>query len=40
MEAINQLHSEGLLQEMKMILGWHIDFCQLLIKLPNNKIVA
>ncbi len=40
MEAMNKLHLEGLLQETKTILGWHIEFCQLLIKLPNNKFVA
>jgi hypothetical protein len=39
-EAMNRLHLEGLLQKMKTILGWHIYFCQLLIKLLNNKFVA
>jgi hypothetical protein len=37
MEAMNKLESEGLLEEIKTILGWEIDFSRLLIKLPNNK---
>jgi hypothetical protein len=40
MEAMNKLHLEGLLKETKTILGWHINFRQLLIKLPDNKFVA
>ncbi len=40
MEARNKLKSEALLKEQKIILGWLIDFCQLLIRLPKNKFVA
>jgi len=40
MEARNKLESEALLEEQKVILGWLIDFCQLLICLPENKFVA
>ena len=40
MEAINKLTAEALLQETKTILGWEIDFRRLLIKLPDNKLVA
>ncbi len=28
------------LEEEKIILGWHIDFCRLVISLPDNKFVA
>jgi hypothetical protein len=40
MEARNKLKSEALLKEQKIILGWLIDFRQLLIHLPENKYVA
>ena len=40
MEAMNKLESEGILEEIKTILRWEIDFCRLLIKLPNNKFIA
>jgi len=40
METRNKLESEALLKEQKVILGWLIDFCQLLIRLPENKFVA
>jgi hypothetical protein len=40
MEAMNKLESEALLQEIKTILGWEINFHQLLIRLLNNKFVA
>ena len=40
MEAMKKLEAEALPQEIKTILGWEIDFCHLLIKLPNNKSVA
>jgi hypothetical protein len=40
MEARNKLESEALLKEQKVILGWLIDFRQLLISLPENKFVA
>jgi hypothetical protein len=34
------LKSEALLEKQKVILGWLIDFCRLLFRLPNNKFVA
>ena len=40
MEARNKVQSEPLLEEQKVILGWLIDFRQLLIRLPENKFVA
>jgi hypothetical protein len=40
MEAMNKLESEAPLQEIKTILGWEINFHQLLIRLPNNKFVT
>jgi len=40
MEAMKKLEAEALLQEIKTILGWEIDFRRLLIKLPDNKFVA
>ncbi len=36
----NNLKSESLLGEQKIILGWLIDFCRLFIRLPKNKFVA
>jgi hypothetical protein len=39
-EAMNKLHSEALLQEAKTILGWHINFYWLLIKLWDNKYIS
>ncbi len=39
-EAMKKLEAEALLQEIKSILGWEIDFCHLLIKLPDNKFVT
>ena len=40
MEAMKKLEAEALLQEIKMILGWEINFRRLLIKLPENKFIA
>ena len=40
MEARNKLESEALLEELKVIMGWLIDFRRLLIRLPENKFVA
>ena len=40
MEARNKLESETPLEEMKMILGWLINFRRLLIFLPDNKFTA
>jgi hypothetical protein len=40
MEARNKLKSEALLEEQKIILGWLINFRQLLISLPKNKFVT
>ena len=40
MEAMKKLEAEALLQEIKMILGWEIDFRWLLVKLPENKFIA
>jgi hypothetical protein len=37
MEACNKPQSEAPLEERKVILGWLIDFCQLLIILSDNK---
>ena len=37
MEARNKLESEALLEETKMILGWLINFCRMLIILIDNK---
>jgi hypothetical protein len=36
-EARNKLKSEAPIEEQKIILGWLINFCQLLIHLPENK---
>jgi hypothetical protein len=40
MEARNELKSKALLEEQKIILGWLINFCRLLIRLPQKKFVA
>jgi len=40
MEALKKLEAEALLQEIKTVLGWEIDFRRLLIKLPENKFIA
>jgi hypothetical protein len=40
MEARNKLKSDALLEEQKIILGWLINFCQLLICLPENKFIV
>ena len=40
MEARNKLFAEAGLEEMKMILGWLIDFRCLIISLPSNKFIA
>ncbi len=40
MEARNKLSTEAGLEEEKIILGWHIDFCHLIISLPDNKFIA
>jgi hypothetical protein len=40
MEACNKLASEAPLKERKKILGWLINFRQLLIILPENKYKA
>jgi hypothetical protein len=40
MEARNKLESKALLEETKTVLGWFIDFRQLLIILPDNKFTA
>ena len=40
MEALKKLEAEALLQEIKTVLGWEIDFCRLLVKLPENKFIA
>ena len=37
MEAQKKLESEAPLEEIKVILGWFIDFRWLLIFLPENK---
>jgi hypothetical protein len=40
MEACNKLESKAPLEERKMILGWLINFQQLLIIFPDNKFKA
>ncbi len=40
MAARHKLWAEGLLKEMKMILGWMWDFRRLIISLPINKCTA
>ena len=40
MKAMKKLEAEALLQEIKMILGWEINFHWLLLKLPENKFIA
>ena len=40
MEARNKLAAEAGLEEEKIILGWHFDFCRLIISLPSNKFIA
>jgi hypothetical protein len=40
MEAWSKLQLEALLEEKKVILGWLINFCQLLIIFPVNKFKA
>jgi hypothetical protein len=40
MEARNKLSPEAGLEEEKIILGWHINFCRLIIFLPDNKFIA
>ena len=40
MEARKKLESEAPLEEIKVILGWLIDFQWLLIFLPENKFLA
>ena len=40
MEAQNKLLAEAALEEKKIILGWHVDFCRLIISLPDNKFIA
>jgi hypothetical protein len=36
----NKLSAKSRLKEEKLILGWHINFCSLVISLPENKIIA
>jgi hypothetical protein len=40
MEARNKLSAQAGLEEQKVILGWHVDFCRLIISLPHNKFIA
>ena len=40
MEARNKLFAKAELEEMKIILGWLIDFRRLIISLPSNKFIA
>jgi hypothetical protein len=40
MKARNKLSAEAVLKEEKIILGWHINFCCLIISLPDNKFIA
>jgi hypothetical protein len=40
MEAQNKLSAEAGLEEEKIILGWHVNFCHLIISLPDSKFIA
>ncbi len=40
MEARNKLSAESILKEENLILGWHNNFCHLVISLPENKLIA
>jgi hypothetical protein len=40
METRNKLSAEARIKEEKIILGWRIDFCRLIISLPDNKVTA
>ncbi len=40
MDARNKLSPETGLKEEKIILGWHINFCRLIIFLPDDKFIA
>ncbi len=40
MEVRNKLSTEAGLEEEKIILEWHINFCRLIISLPDNKFIA
>jgi hypothetical protein len=40
MEARNKLSAKARLEEEKIILGWRINFCRLIISLPDNKFTA
>ena len=37
MEAINKLIAEARPEETKLVIGWLLNFCKLIISLPNNK---
>ncbi len=39
-EARSKLSAEAGLEEQKVILGWHVNFCRLIILLPHNKFIA
>ncbi len=40
MVAWNKLSAEAGLEEKKILLRWHINFCCLIISLPDNKFIA
>ena len=40
MEAINKLIAKATPEELKLILGWMMDFHKLIISLPDNKYQA
>lgn len=40
MEVRIKLSTVAGLEEQKVILGWHIDFCRLIISLAHNKFIA
>ena len=40
MEARTKLAAKAGLEDKKIILGWHLDFCRLIISLPSNKFIA
>ncbi len=40
MLALDKLKAEGGLAEMKVLLGWHFNFCTLTVTLPKHKHIA
>jgi hypothetical protein len=40
MESVSKLAAEGGHEEIKLVLGWILDFRRLMVSLPKNKAVA